>query len=421
MTENRSGRGPRLLYIVYWGALEPLGQSLVLPAVRRLASLGAQITLVTFEKPDDAARTDEMAQVRRSLEECGIGWVPLGYHKRPKIPATAFDILNGFVRGIKVQLKFKPDIIHARTFIGGLIGLTLASVTRAKFIYHNEGFYPDEQVDAGVWRKDSTPHRIARSLERKLYASADGIIAMSHRGRSVIAGMSEVKDKGTPIIVVPSCVDLDLFRSKLFIPPTLQNGINLIYAGSVGGRYTLDRIGKFMAVALQEEPRTRLNILTRTGRTDVEEMLAGSGLTETDWSLGSVPYTQMPEQLARNHAGLFFLAQGLSEHGCSPTKIGEYWAMGLPVVTTPNVSDTDAIILRDRVGVIVRNHTDDEYRRAFRELLELLNDPDLPARCRRAAESHYALDAACERQMNLYENVFSQTARASQSSQFGKA
>jgi len=401
--------------------LEPLGQSLVLPAVRRLASLGAQITLVTFEKPDDVARTDEMAQVRRSLEECGAEWIPLGYHKRPKVPATAFDILNGFVCGIKARLKFKPDIIHARTFIGGLIGLALTSVTGAKLIYHNEGFYPDEQVDAGVWQKDSTLHRVARSFERKLYASAKGIIAMSYRGRSVIAGMNKVKENETPIIVVPSCVDLERFRSEPFGRTVLQDEINLVYAGSVGGRYMLDRIGKFMAVAIKEQQRTRLNILTRAGRDDVEEMLAGSGLTEKDWSLDSVPYSQMPEQLARNHAGLLFLAQGLSEHGCSPTKIGEYWAMGLPVVTTPNVSDTDTIILRDRVGVIVRNHTDDEYRRAFRELLELLRDADLPARCRRAAESHYALDVACERLMNLYENVFSKTARASQSSQFGKA
>ncbi len=44
--------GPRILYLVYWGAGEPLGQALVLPSVKRLAQLGARITLVTFEKPE---------------------------------------------------------------------------------------------------------------------------------------------------------------------------------------------------------------------------------------------------------------------------------------------------------------------------------------------------------------------------------
>ena len=63
----------------------------------------------------------------------------------------------------------------------------------------------------------------------------------------------------------------------------------------------------------------------------------------------------MPAELQRHDAGLFFLTEGLSEHGCSPTKIGEYWACGLPVVTTPNVSDTDAIVQSRRVGVVVRS------------------------------------------------------------------
>jgi glycosyltransferase involved in cell wall biosynthesis len=120
----------------------------------------------------------------------------------------------------------------------------------------------------------------------------------------------------------------------------------------------------------------------------------------------------MPEQLAQQHAGLFFLTQGLSEHGCSPTKIGEYWAMGLPVITTPNVSDTDDIIGRLRVGVIVREHSDNEYRRAGEELRSLLNDPELSQRCRQAAEAQYALEPACERQFDLYSRLLSRTTQA---------
>ena len=121
--------------------------------------------------------------------------------------------------------------------------------------------------------------------------------------------------------------------------------------------------------------------------------------------MASVPHSGMPAELTVQDAGLFFLAQGLSEHGCSPTKVGEYWASGLPVVTTPNVSDTDVIIRRHGVGVIVREHSDTEYRRAARELAELLDDPELPQRCRRAAEMYYNLDDACARQIELYHSV----------------
>jgi len=113
----------------------------------------------------------------------------------------------------------------------------------------------------------------------------------------------------------------------------------------------------------------------------------------------------MPGELSQHDAGLYFLKQGLSEHGCSPTRIGEYWACGLPVVTTPNVSDTDEIVRREGVGVVVREHSEAGYSEAIRSLAKLLEDPELAARCRRAAETHFALHPACERQMALYLEV----------------
>lgn len=404
--QNNGGSQLQVLYIVYWGAAEPLGQSLVLPAVMRLAASGIRLTLVTFEKPADLARADEISKIRASLGQAGVEWIPLQYHKRPKVPATAFDILQGYTRSIAASLRTRPDIIHARTFIGGLIGLALAPVLRAKVIYHNEGYYPDEQVDAGVWQAGSMSHRIARSLEQKLYFCADGIIALSHRSKAELEGLSAVRRKKIPVIVVPSCVDLDLFRYRKAPPPGSDEILRLIHIGSVGGRYILDRIGRFAAVASQLK-QVHLRILTRTDPETVAGMLSGSGLSADAWSMDCVPYTKMPEQLAAEQAGLFFLTQGISEHGCSPTKIGEYWAVGLPVVTTPNVSDTDEIVRNERVGVVVREHTDAAYQQAAAELLKLLEDKDLSLRCRRAAEAHYALEPACERQFDLYQTILS--------------
>lgn len=404
---------PRVLYIVYWGAAEPLGQSLVLPAVKRLADLGVELTLVTFEKPLDLACQEEIAQIRGSLNRHGVQWIPLRYHKRPKVPATTFDILHGCMRSILAQLRARPDIIHARTFIGGLIGLALAPLLRAKLIYHNEGFYPDEQVDAGVWKAGSAPHRIARSLEQLLYAQADGIIALSHRAKDILMGLPAVQRWNTPVIVVPSCVELDRFCWNPSQLSTPRDVLRLVYLGSVGGRYKLDAIGRFVAVACRELGQVHLRVLTRAEPHLVDSIFSSAGLPGDVWSLDGVPHAAIPAELSHQHAGLHFLPRGLSEHGGSPTKIGEYWAAGLPVVVTANVSDTEEIIRRERVGIVVNEHSETEYRRAARELQLLLGDHELHKRCRHAAETYYALGPACERQFTLYRNIISRAARAS--------
>jgi glycosyltransferase involved in cell wall biosynthesis len=390
---------PRVLYISYWGALEQLGQSLVVPAVKRLANLGAEITLITFEKPQDLAREDEMNRVRKLFEDDKIDWIPLKYHKG--IRSTPLDISGGIIHGILKRLKKRYDILHARSFIGGLIGLPLAPLIGAKLVYHNEGFYPDEQVDGGFWGLNSRPHKIAKYFETKMYSRADGIIALSHRAKSVI----ENGYPGKPVIVVPSCVDLDRFRLPEARPVFSDDELKLVYIGTVGGRYILDKIGAFVAAARKAGKNVTLQIFSKADPQLIEQMLDSGGLDREAWSLEAVPYLEMPKRLAEFQAGLFFLTQGISEFGCSPTKIGEYWAVGLPVVTSPGVSDTDSIIQRDNVGVVVTEHSEQAYLTAFSELSELLRTNDLAANCRRSAENHYALDPACERQFALYRQL----------------
>jgi len=403
----REPNRPRVLYLVYWGAGEPLGQALVLPSVKRLAQLGAMVTLVTFDKPEDLTQHEGMAETRRELGALGIRWISLRYHKWPQVPAKVYDAITGWAHSIAAQLGGRTDIVHARTFVGGLMGLVLARLLGAKFVYHNEGFYPDEQVDGGVWAPGSRRHRLARQLEAQLYVRADGIIALSERGRAMIQRLPWLWRRQTPVIVVPSAVDLERFKYSVGMAPTRSRGLRLIYSGSVGSRYRFDEAVQFAASAHQELGSVTLRVVTRADPRLVEGLLAASGLPQDAWSVARIPHAAMPMELSQQGAGLYFLAQGLSEHGCSPTRIGEYWACGLPVVTTRNVSDTDEIVHRDRVGVVVREHSQAGYSEAIRTLAKLLEDPELKTRCRRAAETHYALGPACERQIALYRQVLS--------------
>jgi glycosyltransferase involved in cell wall biosynthesis len=396
---------PRILYVSYWGALEQLGQSLVVPAVKKLAQMGAELTLITFEKPQDLARADEMKRVREMLAADNIDWLPLKYHQDPKIPATLFDMAQGIARGLQKRLTKKFDIVHARTYPGGLIGMVLAPLVGAKFVYHNEGFYPDEQVDGGVWAKDSRPHLIAKRLENLMYSRADGIIALSYRAKAEIENLPDVARKKTPVIFVPSCVDLERFHLPNAKSADKGGEIKFVYIGSVGNRYILDKVGAFVAAARKLNPIVTLQVYSKADAGLIAKMLDDGGLEREAWTLEAVPYSEMPQRLVNFQAGLFFLTTGISEHGCSPTKIGEYWATGLPVVTTPNVSDTDEIIRRERVGVVIEKQTPENYLQAFAQLQELLADGELPARCRRAAENHYALNPACERQFALYRQL----------------
>ncbi len=353
--------------MVYWGALEPLGQSLVVPAVTRLAELGADLTLVTFEKAADASQPRAMEAVDQDLRARGVTWIPLVYHKRPQIAAKTWDVLNGVARGLVSRLRGQIDIVHARTFLGGVMGRVTAALLGAKLVFHNEGFYPDEQVDGGVWAEGSLIHRVAREIEGQLYRRADAIIVLSQRAQQAIARRET--ERSVPTIVVPSAVDLDRFR-PMPSPrdrhrPDASTRLRRRHrpALSVSPRCEVRRCG------LGEQPvASDCEYCPERSRHEVRQLVERSGLDPGSWSLASLPHADMPAELVRHDAGLFFLARGLSEHGCSPTKIGEYWASGLPVVTTPNVSDTDDISPQGAVGVVLADHTEQTYETAVHQL-----------------------------------------------------
>jgi glycosyltransferase involved in cell wall biosynthesis len=399
---KRDPARPRVLYVVYWGALESLGQSLVIPAVTRLAQMGADVTLMTFEKAADLQDGERLRATREGLARHGVEWRPLRYHRGARLHSKVLDAAQAFARAMACALRTRFDIVHARTFMGGLIGRLLARAMGARLVYHNEGFYPDEQVDAGIWTAGSRTHRWMLSLETSLYERADAIIALSHAAEAVIRQLPGVARRQTPTIVVPSCVDLGRFQ-----PKSRDGGdaVNLVYVGSIGGRYRFDRAVAFVEALSTAGANVRFRVVTQMHRSLAEETLGTSLVPRDRWSVTSLPHDEMPKDLAQQDAGLAFLAKGISEHGGSPTKIGEYWACGLPVVTTPNVGDVDSIVRREHVGVIVEDHSKEAYGRAGQKLIALLKEPDIRQRCRRAAEAHYSLNTACERQLALYHSL----------------
>ena len=372
----------------------------MLPALKRLAA-EATLTLISFEKPTDDENRPVIEAIQRDLEAAGVRWIRLRYHKRPRIPATAWDVVHAWLRALLAAAARRPDIVHARGFVAGVMGRLVATTLRARFVYHNEGFYPDEQVDGGFWPAGSPMHRATKAIEDRLYDGADGLIALSHRARAVLEARPAVVLRRTPVILVPSCVDVERFRPAAHASAAPRVPRRFIYMGAVGGRYRLDDAARLVAFAARERD-VRLEVLSRADPALVRKMIGDAGLPTEAWSLRAVPHAAVPSELVQHDVGLFFLSQGLSEHGCSPTKVGEYWACGLPVVTTPNVSDLEEIIARHDVGVVIRGRTDGDYREALRRLAEMLADPGLASRCHQAAREHYALEPACRRQLALY-------------------
>jgi glycosyltransferase involved in cell wall biosynthesis len=378
-----AGPRPRVVYISYDGVQEPLGRSQVLPYLTRVSSRYA-ITLVSFEK------SRPPAALRAELERGGIDWRPLRYHRRPPVLSTALDVLVGTWALLRVARSGRAAIVHARSYIAALIGVLARSRTGGRLLFDIRGFWADERVDGGLWRPGGVLYRLAKRVERGLFARADAIVTLTEASIPQIRAWADASS--APIVVIPTCAEVERFAGR----PPRPGGPHLLWCGSLGTWYRFDLAGP-VAAAIS----LPLTVVTRQGE-QARALLAGR-----DADVRSIAPDRVPDELFAGDIGLCLIRSAPSKIASLPTRFAEYLAAGMPVLVTAGVGGLDELVTRHRVGVVLRGDDRPAIARAVRELEALKGDPTVSERCRELARAQFDVNAGAARYEALYGQLTS--------------
>ena len=403
------------LYICYFGLKEPLVQTQVLPYLRELARGGVEMHLMTFEPDLGGAWPDEKRrQEEQLLAADGIRWAALAYHQRPKLPATIFDVLAGVRHARTLIKRFGIDVVHARSHVAGLMGVLLKRVTGCGFVFDLRGLMAEEYEDAGVWSAGSTAFRLTKRIERAAIGRADRVVTLTNRAAQWVAGQGIDRER---IHVIPCCVDVDRFRDAGSVNDEhsrLRDRFTVVYAGSVTGLYLLPDMMRFVCALRRLRADAHFLVLTAGDSSFVRATAEEEGLTDDALTVLRVSPEDVPSYMRLARAGVSFRKPTFSQIAASPTKVPEYLAAGIPVVTNAGIGDTDQVVRDERVGIVVDELDAGSIQTAARELLEMLDSKEeLAARCREVARRYFSLS---EVGGPRYREVYRALATASQSS-----
>ena len=354
------------LYICYFGLREPLVQTQVLTYLRQLSLNGIEVSLLTFEKNrKEKWSTADEDEMKSRLKSDGINWVVASYHKWPSVPATVYDIFAGAIMALRLIYKLRIDVIHARAHVPVAMGLLAKALTKCSLVFDFRGLLPDEYVDAGIWTEKSAAFRVMKSLERLGFRKADQIIVLTQKMRQWLLSNNLADDN--KIEVIPCCVEVSRFDQNGNRAAKEPNRFELIYAGSVTGLYLLQDMARFFLAIKSLRPNSFFRILTQSDANAAGVILRTAGLSNNDFWVGPVSSDQVPSYLAKADLGISFRKATFSQIAASPTKIPEYLAAGLPVVSNSGVGDTDDLLTDQGVGIIVSLDSSDGYLKAAKE------------------------------------------------------
>jgi len=392
-----------VLYITRNGMLEPLGQSQVLAYLRGL-SKSYQVSLISFEKSEDAADTVACERVRQDCDAHGIRWLPQRFHYRPKLIAPAWSMLVFLFLCLREVRRGNADMIHARSYIPAAVALLVCKLTGTPFIFDMRALWPEELITAGRLKRGSWMHKAMVWVERSCLKNAAEVVSLTHAAVEYLRAEYPAELAEQNLVVIPTCADLDRF-----VPVKVVEQERPIYSclGTVlSGWFYVDWLALFFKEMAEREPNVRFEVITKDDADKVRAKLSGDDAFQARLKVFGLPSYEVHSAIQRQTASVMFYAGGeTSELGRSPTRMAEILGCGLPVVANPGVGDVARIIERYRVGVLVSEGTQAAMRVALDELAVLQQDPELAQRCRTAAEEVFSLQSGTQAYQALYQKI----------------
>jgi glycosyltransferase involved in cell wall biosynthesis len=278
------------------------------------------------------------------------------------------------------------------------------------FVFDMRGFWADERVDGRIWNLSNPLFRAVfayfKRREAEFLAAAGQVISLTEEGRRILLQRRGGAD-GPPIAVIPCCVDFDAFppitrKDRAAARKLLGIGAKATvaaYLGSWGSWYLTGEMLDFFTVQLERDPAATFLVVSREPRDRIVAEAASRGIPTDRMIVHPASRADVPKLVAAADYGLFFIMPVFSKKASSPTKMGEFLSLELPVVTNGGVGDVEGILAETGAGVVVRSFDSAGYRQALDALTAL--KPDMK-RWRSAARRWFDLATGVERYDAIY-------------------
>lgn len=402
-------RRKNILVLTHWSYRDPLVQTYTLPYVRLIRKnlpADANLLLVTFDQPSHAMNEEEILKAKETMKAEGISLQLFHYFKFNLL--APFRFLGVFLRLFYLLFRYRIDVIHAWCMPAGSMGYVLSLLTGRELIIDSYEPQAEAMVENGTWERTSMKFRIQFYLEKKLSHHASIIISATEGMRDY--ALKKYNVTFAKYYVKPACVDLEKFNfsadnnSGLRAELGLTNKLVCVYAGKFGGIYLTTEVFRFFHFAQSFwGDRFRVLLLTNQGESDLRQWAGISGFDPAKMIVRYVEHSRIPEYLSLGNFGITPVKPIPTKRYCTPIKDGEYWATGLPVVITKDISDDSQIISDENIGVVIEELNDEHFSSAVKKLDALLSDSALRLRSRLAAEKYRNFSIA----EKIYSEVYS--------------
>ena len=376
------------MVVTYWSFDNALITNYTLPyigIIKKNLPPGSKLFLLTLSLKNQS-KAAKFKEVRQDLQQQGITLVNFNYN--PFGLRMFFKLIYILFYLIFFSVKNKVNTIHAWCTPAGAMGYVLSVATGIPLILDSFEPHAETMLETNTWKKNSLAYRLLFFMERRQLKRAAHVICAAE-------GMTSYSEKTYGIrkdhyYVKPACVNLNLFkksgRNPSLVPEITAGSVVCVYAGKFGDIYLSKEVFDFFKVASSYWGKNfKVLLLTNHSNEELNFFCEQSRLDRSVIVKRFVPHDEVPKYMELGDFGICPVNPVPSKEYCTPIKNGEYWAMGLPVVITKNISTDSALILKHDAGYVLNELNEKEYLAAVKKIAGLLADSAHETRIRNIA------------------------------------
>jgi glycosyltransferase involved in cell wall biosynthesis len=389
----------KALYFTYDGLLDPLGQSQIVPYISAISAAGHSLTIVSYEKVE---RSQEQIQLmERKLQNIGVSWVHLEF-KSGKFWAIK-RLLSGMLLIRKLCSHIQPDFMHLRGFVPAVI--FQLSRSRVPHLYDFRGFALGEWVDIGKINPSSLLYRILNGLDKKAVKSASGLVVLEQSAKRLLKETYDVPN--VPFKVIRTCTDVKRYRARENSGNKENSTLRFVFLGGVRFPYRPDLALRLIHNLVKHGLDCYIDFINEGDRIFIEKAIDLINISKDRVRILSYEHWEIPDVLATYDCGIVMVESSHWRRVCSPTKIGEYLAAGLPVISLEGIVAIDELSERTTCLATVSH---EELLGHFQELrveqlVSIIRCMGVNQQCQKLALDEFDLELAGKLYVELYSEM----------------
>jgi len=280
------------------------------------------------------------------------------------------------------------------------------SLSRVPHLYDFRGFAVGEWTDIGKIRAGSLAHQVLQRIDRSAVETACGLVVLEKAAEALLRKTYKVPN--VPLKVIRTCTDVALYLPREGSgASSRRESIHFVHLGGARRPYRPDLALKLVSQLLKNGIDCRVEFLNERDHADIGAAAEEVGFPQDRMTVLRLDQKRIPHALQKYDCGLVFLDSSPWRRVCSPTKIGEYLAAGLPVVSLNGIDVLEQLASSTKCVEIVNQEEllSGIGMATIDRLTSFIHRPGVGLACQELARRECSLDMAGRLYTELYAEI----------------